>query len=89
MRLGFSVQVNSWFKAPSAKRIFVVTNAHDESVNNELTARVAQSWNKHGAQLVTYEFPLTLQLPHDLIDANKPGEDVELVDQKLIDIISK
>ena len=89
MRLGFSVQVNSWFKAPLAKRIFVVTNANDDSVNNELTARVAQRWNKHGAQLITYEFPAKLNLPHDLIDANKPDEDIEVVDQKLIELITK
>src|SRR5215213_2294071 len=89
MRLGFSVQVNSWFKAPLAKRIFVLTNANDASVNNELTARVAQRWNKHGAQLITYEFPVKLNLPHDLIDATKPDEDIEVVDQTLIELITK
>jgi carboxylesterase len=89
MRLGFSVQVNSWFKSPAAKRIFVVTNANDDSVNNELTARVAQGWSRHGAPLMTYEFPAKLKLPHDLIDANEPDGNTGLVDQTLIDLITE
>jgi alpha-beta hydrolase superfamily lysophospholipase len=89
LRFGFSVQVNAWLRPPSAKRIFVVTNANDDSVNNALTAKVAQSWRKHNAQLTTYEFPVSLKLPHDLIDANKPDGNTEFVDQKLIDLITK
>jgi alpha-beta hydrolase superfamily lysophospholipase len=89
LRFGFSVQVNAWQRPPSARRIFVVTNANDDSVNNALTAKVAQSWRKHNAQLTMYEFPVSLKLPHDLIDANKPDGNTEFVDQKLIDLITK
>jgi esterase/lipase len=89
LRFGFSVQVNAWQRPPLAKRIFVVTNANDDSVNNALTAKVVQSWRKHNAQLTTYEFPVNLKLPHDLIDANRPDANTEFVDQKLIDLITK
>jgi alpha-beta hydrolase superfamily lysophospholipase len=89
LRFGFSVQVNAWQRPPSARRIFVVTNANDDSVNNALTAKVAQSWRKHNAQLTMYEFPVSLKLPHDLIDANKPDGNTGFVDQKLIDLITK
>jgi len=89
LRFGFSVQVNARQRPPSAKRIFVVTNANDDSVNNELTAKVAQIWLKQGAQLTTYEFPVNLKLPHDLIDANKSDANTEFVNQKLIDLITK
>jgi carboxylesterase len=89
MRFGFSVQLNARQRPPSAKRIFVVTNANDDSVNNELTAQVTQSWREHEAQLITYEFPMTLKLPHDLIDANKSDSNTEVVDEKLIELITK
>ena len=89
LRFGYSVQVSAWLRPPSARRIFVVTNANDDSVNNALTAKVAQSWLKHNAQLTIYEFPVSLKLPHDLIDANRSDANTEFVDQKLIDLITK
>lgn len=88
MRFGFSVQVNAKQHAPLAKKVIMVTNANDDSVNNELAARVTQSWLQHGAQLSTYEFPAMLNLPHDLIDVNKPHSNTEVVDQKLIEIVT-
>ena len=88
MRLGFSVQVNSWFKTPLARRIIVVTNANDDSVNNELTARVAKHWLEHDTLLVTYEFPASYKLPHDLVDANKPNSNTKVVNQKLIELVT-
>jgi alpha-beta hydrolase superfamily lysophospholipase len=89
MRFGFSVQINARQRPPLAKRIFVVTNVNDDSVNNELTAQVTQSWRQHNAQLMTYEFPVTLKLPHDLIDANKSDSNVDVVDEKLIELIAR
>src|SRR5690349_12341636 len=89
LRFGFSVQGNARKQAPSARRIIVVTNANDDSVNNELTAIVTQSWRDHDAQLTTYEFPVSLKLPHDLIDANKPDANTKFVNQKLIDLVTK
>ena len=74
---------------PLAKRIFVVTHVNDDSVNNELTTQVTQSWREHKVQLNTYEFPVALKLPHDLIDANKSDSNVEVVDQKLIELIAR
>jgi alpha-beta hydrolase superfamily lysophospholipase len=88
MRLGFSVQVNSWFKPPLAKRVIVVTNAYDDSVNNALTLKVAGHWRDHNAQLITYEFPATLELPHALVDSNKPTGNTPVVNQKLIELVT-
>ena len=88
MRLGFSVQVNSWFKTPLAQQVIVVTNANDDSVNNELTAKVAKHWLEHDTQLVTYEFPVSFKLPHDLVDSNKPNSNTKVVNQKLIELVT-
>ena len=88
MRFGFSVQVDARKRHPSAGRIFVVTNANEDSVNNELAIEVADHWRQQGAQLVTYEFSANLGLPHDLIDPNKPHANTELVNQKLIDLLT-
>ncbi len=88
MRLGFSVQVHSWFQAPAAKRVIVVTNAYDDSVNNALTLKVAGYWQAQGAHLVTYEFPASLQLPHALVDSNKPTAKTDVVYQRLIELVT-
>jgi len=89
LRLGFAIRLEALQKAPVAKEIIVVTNAADDSVNNALTAIVARNWQKHGAQLVEYEFPASLKLQHDLIDPNQPGANTAEVDQKLIALLTE
>jgi len=90
MRLGFSVQTDARQNAPLAKRVFVVTNANDDSVNNELADRVAQNWLRHDPQLITFEFPANLKLPHDLVDPYKPAaNNVDVVNQKLVELVTQ
>lgn len=89
MRFGFSVQIAARTTAPAAKRIFFITNANDDSVNNPLALQVAQQWKQDDAQLKLYEFPASLKLPHDLIDVNKPHSNTPLVYQKLIELLTQ
>ncbi len=88
MKLGFATQVRSWGTAPAAHRVIVVTNANDTSVNNALTFDVVQHWQKDGAHIETYEFPLSLGLAHDLIDPEQPAPAIEIVYPRLIELIT-
>ena len=89
LKLGFAVQIQSWKTAPAARRVIMVTNAHDTSVNNELTFEVVQHWQKDGAHIETYEFPSKLGLAHDLIDPEQPGQLLGVVYPELIDLITQ
>ena len=81
------MQVQSWRTKPAAQRVIVVTNANDTSVNNEMTFKVVQHWQKDGADIETYEFPLNLGLGHDLLDPEQPNQQIVLVYPELINLI--
>jgi len=89
IRLGAAVRIGAEQTAPAAHAILVVTNANDTSVNNELTAQIVQDWKNHQAELSTFEFASHMGLPHDLIDPNSPGGNIEAVYQRLIELIGQ
>ncbi len=89
LRIGFSVQVEAGQQAPAARKILVITNANDESVNNTITYEVTTNWFKHGANLFTYEFPVEQKLIHDLIDPAQEKQQTALVYPRLMDLITK
>jgi carboxylesterase len=89
LRLSFSVQTSARHSAPAAKRVIVVTNADDTSVNNALTAKVVAQWQKDGAQIETYEYPSRLKLGHDLIDPNQSDQQIDVVYPELIKLVTQ
>jgi len=89
MKLGFAVQLRSWQAAPAARRVIVVTNTNDTSVNNALTLEIVRHWQKDGADIETYEFPSRLGLAHDLIDPAQPNQALEIVYPQLIDLMDR
>jgi pimeloyl-ACP methyl ester carboxylesterase len=60
LRLGFATQADARRLQPAAKKLVVVSNANDNSVNNALTMDVVKTWQAHGANLTTYEFDANL-----------------------------
>jgi len=89
MRLGFAVQNKAKGQSPAATRVLVITNANDTSVNNTLTAEVVSDWTSQGANIKTFEFPITLGLAHDLIDPTQPNQPIDIVYPKLIELITE
>jgi carboxylesterase len=65
--------------APKARDIAVVTNASEPGLENKVTYRLVEAWRAHGAGVAVHEFPLSAQLPHDLIDPANPDQKTELV----------
>jgi pimeloyl-ACP methyl ester carboxylesterase len=88
LRLGFAVERDSKHQRPAAGSILVITNANDESVNNDVVAEFEQLWHQHGEEfLQTFQFDKSLGLPHDLITPTRPGGDIEAVYPKLEELI--
>ena len=89
LRFGYGVQAQVEQHAPFAKKIIIITNGNDVSVDNTLTAQVIKTWQAHGANLSIYEFPKDLGLVHDLIDPNNEDAQIEVVYPKLIELINQ
>jgi pimeloyl-ACP methyl ester carboxylesterase len=88
LRLGFATQALARQAPPAARAILVVTNGADLAVQNSLTDRLVSDWRAHGAShMVTYTFPASLQLDHDLIDPNRDNQKVDVVYPKLVELI--
>ena len=89
LRLGFATQASIQSKPPAAKKLVIVFNANDTSVNNELTAQIVKNWQAQGANLSTYEFPASLKLGHDLIDPHDDNQNIAVVYPKLVDLANQ
>jgi esterase/lipase len=89
LRLGFAVQAEAQIKPPAAKKIVVVFNANDSTINNEMTTKMMNIWKRHHANLTTYEFNAGLKLPHDLIDPAQPAQRIDIVYPRLMKLISQ
>ena len=49
-------------------QVIVVTTAKDNTANNHSTAKLVDEWRQAGADLVTYEFEPSLDIPHNSVD---------------------
>lgn len=89
LRLGYAVLDKAKQKAPSAKRVLIVTNEGDRSVHPVPIKQLADRWLAHGGNVKSYEFDGKLKLEHDLIDPAQPYAKPEVSYPILIDIITK
>lgn len=88
LRLGFAAEEHARWTKPAAGAILVITNANDESVNNDVITEFELMWLAHGEQfLQTYQFPKELELPHDIITVGRPDSNIEVVYPKLLELI--
>jgi len=78
-RIAAAVARSARVTPPKAGQIAVVTNAGEPGLENRFTYRIVEWWRSHGAEVETYEFPLSHHLPHDLIDPVNPDQNTELV----------
>lgn len=89
VRLGFATQADAQRRPPAAKQMVVVTNANDIAINNDMVRDVVKTWQAHGANLSTYEFEAKLNLDHDIIDPNRPRQQVDVVYPCLINLVNQ
>jgi carboxylesterase len=89
LRLGFAIRALANRQPPAAKKMIVVFNANDTSINNELAMEFVKTWLAHHANLSTYEFDANLKLPHDLIDPTQPDQKIGVVYPQLIDLVNR
>lgn len=77
--VGQSVREQAATTPPAVKSIVIDTNAADHQVDNGEAASIGADWRAHGADVQTYEFPASDDLPHDVIDVQQQQANPELV----------
>lgn len=89
LRLGFVVQADATLKPPAAKKMVIVFNANDGSINNEMTTKVVNIWKKQYSNLTISEFKADLKLPHDIIDPAQPDQRIDIVYPQLLELLNR
>ncbi len=87
LQLSQSVRSIAQKQAPLVTRLLVVTTETDLAISNKMYQELVADWRRHGAQVITYEFPSSLGLEHDFIEPTNPKANVEAVYPKLIELI--
>lgn len=88
LRLGFAVQAMARQGEPSSPHIWMVINANDSSINNEIANEVAQFWHENAvAAARSYTFAPELKLGHDLIDPLQPNQKINQVYPVLMEML--
>jgi carboxylesterase len=68
MSLGQSVIDEAQEKPPAVGEILILTSASDLAVDNDWAIQLADQWRAQGAEVETYEFDRSLDIPHASID---------------------
>lgn len=89
VQLSRNVRSNIAAKPPQCRRVLFITTASDIAANNSLTRSIAGILAAQGgpAEILAYEFPAGLRIPHDMIDPSQPGSNTPLVYRKLLDLL--
>ena len=72
---------------PLARSAVLVTNEHDNAVNNGTSRRVLQAWQRHGAAYTEFTFTDLLPARHDIIDPTTYPQGRTLVYPRLESIV--
>ena len=90
MWLGGAVLERAAHAAPAARSLVLVTVGGDAAADNGTAATLARSWRTRGArELLTYEFPASLKLSHDVVDPEQVGGNPALTYPILLRYISR
>jgi carboxylesterase len=89
VQLSRDVRANLAAKPLRCRRVLFITTACDLAANNSLTHSIAQNLAAQGgpAEILAYEFPADLAIPHDMIDPAQPEANTPLVYAKLLDLL--
>lgn len=89
LRLGEAVRAAARRSPPKARRVIVITNPSDPSVDNLATDQLVADWKAAGADQVTsYSFEARYRLIHDIIDPEQPEQQVNIVYPILLDLLA-
>lgn len=79
LRFGATVRLAAVRRRPLARDIVFVMNANDHTVKTSPALELARRWSARGAAVRMYQFPLSLRLPHDIVEEARAHADPVVV----------
>jgi esterase/lipase len=68
LRLGMAVRRDAEHLAPARAEVLFLVNANDRTVKTAPVLDLARLWNARSVPVAVYEFPDSLELPHNIVD---------------------
>jgi esterase/lipase len=78
LSLGRRVRDDASKRAPATKDIVLLLNLRDATVSEAASVDLAWRWHDHGATVTIYRFPDSAKLPHNIMEINARGGNVDL-----------
>jgi carboxylesterase len=72
-RLGIATRRSADDRPPAANELVLLLNANDRTVKPAPALDLAKQWWTRGANVAVYEFPDSLRLPHNVMEAARRG----------------
>lgn len=74
LRLGMAVRRDAERLLPSRAEVLFLVNANDRTVKTAPVLDLARQWDRRGVPVSVYEIPVSLALPHNVVDPmQQPG----------------
>lgn len=90
MWLGGAVRDRAAKTPPAARSLVMLTVGGDIAADNGMAAALVRSWRERGGrEVLTYEFPVSLHLNHDVVDPEQVGGNPALTYPVLLDYIAR
>ena len=89
LALGHSVMQGAKRGDSPDGQMIVVTTAKDNTANNGSTAKLVELWRQAGAEVVTFEFEPSLDIPHNSVDPAADAAKKQLVYAKLLELLGE
>ena len=87
LALGHTILQDAKAGASPQGQVIVVTTAKDNTANNHSTAKLVDLWKQAGANLVTYEFEPSLDIPHNSVDPAADAAKKQLVYEQMLSLL--
>jgi hypothetical protein len=78
LSLGRRVRDDASKRAPATTDIVLLLNERDATVSEPASVDLARRWHDHGATVTIYRFPSSAKLPHNVMEVDARGGNVEL-----------
>ena len=79
LRLGELVRADAARSSGAARQIAFLLNHNDRTVNDQAALDLARLWTVGSPLVSVFEFPTSLQLPHNVMEATERGGNLDVV----------
>lgn len=89
MRLGRNVLRAAESDIPAVSPVYFVTTAVDDTADNDYTVELAKKWSEAGAEVESFEFESSFDIPHNSIDPAADAQKKAVVYAKILELLGE